>query len=420
MYSIRFQTTSDARLPPPDLPAHYTWDRLSDLLSREIGPEAARLLAEPVVDASRVETHWHVTADNDPVPLAKLDPEKRTELLGKLEAIRAKAKARAAELEASSGENAARQAAALRLITSFPGESCVWSVEGEPVLTCWGRSPLGENPRLRQIAGVAASRRTAANAGAPTARGEAASASPSAVTLGQPAASTIEIFSHDRRARRLGWLGGLAMWLAFALLMAICYVKLLAACGIALPGQPGFCLAGGPSDRAKLERQNEELRDALRGKEARIAALGPCTPAPSPTGGVDPNEVEKRRNEAGVARGRLDITLAWNSHADLDLHVVCPGGEISFSSRTECGGALDHDANGGSTRLEDRPVEHVSWTSDPPAGHYRVVVVLYDFRDISPEPVPFTVVVRDADTERSYQGVVAAKGERVSPVEFNR
>src|SRR5271156_6818315 len=104
MYSIRFQTTSDARLPPPDLPAHYTWDRLADLLSREIGPEAARLLAEPVVDASRVETHWHVTADNDPVPLAKLDAEKRTELLEKLEAIRAKAETRAADLEASSGE----------------------------------------------------------------------------------------------------------------------------------------------------------------------------------------------------------------------------------------------------------------------------------------------------------------------------
>ena len=25
--------------------------------------------------------------------------------------------------------------------------------------------------------------------------------------------------------------------------------------------------------------------------------------------------------EAGVTRGRLDVTLAWNSHADLDLHV---------------------------------------------------------------------------------------------------
>ncbi len=140
VYSVNFHTTSDARFPPPTLPANYAWDDLVDILSREIGPEAACLLAEPRYEAARGETHWYVETDHDPVPFAKLDEPGRTALNAKLAAIQAKVETRSAELTKNSNEKAKRQAKALRLVVAIPDDSCLWSLDGEPLLSCSRRS----------------------------------------------------------------------------------------------------------------------------------------------------------------------------------------------------------------------------------------------------------------------------------------
>ncbi len=85
----------------------------------------------------------------------------------------------------------------------------------------------------------------------------------------------------------------------------------------------------------------------------------------------------------------LSITLAWESDADLDLHVVDPSGiEIwkgninSYApplpgqpptSTPEEGGVLDFDA-GADCVADGRRRETVAWKATPPSGRYRVYV----------------------------------------------
>lgn len=83
--------------------------------------------------------------------------------------------------------------------------------------------------------------------------------------------------------------------------------------------------------------------------------------------------------------GALVITLAWDTEADLDLHVVTPAGvEIwahhAFESSAPPGqppgptvGHLDFDSNAGCV-IDGRRQESVLWQEAPPAGHYRVRV----------------------------------------------
>jgi hypothetical protein len=421
MYSIRFQTTSDARLPPPDLPVNYTWDRLEDLLAREIGPGLERLLAEPVVDVGRAQTHWHVTADRDPVPLTQLEGPDRDLLFEKLIKIRAAVEARAVELESKSSENSARQGAVLRLIVATPDESCVWSLDDEPLLTCWGRAPAGSKSQARRLVGVSSPREASLASGrspaSTTAAVDAAGTAGASADFAGASASGPPVI----RPNRFNKLAALTLWVVFIALVAFGYLRLLAACGVGWPGARAACLAGAGSPLGALRERNDDLRRGLRDQQARIAGLRPCASEdPVHATAPDRDEIERRRREQQVSRGRLDVTLAWNGHADLDLHVVCPSGEISYSVRSACGGALDHDANSDSAHLDDRPVEHATWASDAPPGRYQVVVVLYDFRDAPPQSVPFRVAVRDGDTETSYEGVIATKGERVNPVTFTR
>lgn len=77
-----------------------------------------------------------------------------------------------------------------------------------------------------------------------------------------------------------------------------------------------------------------------------------------------------------LGTGDVQITLRWESDADLDLHVVEPNGEeISFTDPgpTTTGGQLDVDSNVGCQN--DGSVENVFWAEgDMPLGEYTVRV----------------------------------------------
>src|SRR5882762_2351428 len=87
MYSVIVCTTDDRELPAPELGLGINWERLTDILRREVSPEAADMLAEPIADPARGETHWHVTANADPVPLSALSIPERDALLEKLDRL---------------------------------------------------------------------------------------------------------------------------------------------------------------------------------------------------------------------------------------------------------------------------------------------------------------------------------------------
>lgn len=79
--------------------------------------------------------------------------------------------------------------------------------------------------------------------------------------------------------------------------------------------------------------------------------------------------------EGGNVKGTVNISLMWDNiigsqAADLDLHVVCPSGELISHARrkSKCGGELDVDK-----QIRDiEPVENVAWKKEPEKGSYKV------------------------------------------------
>jgi hypothetical protein len=97
----------------------------------------------------------------------------------------------------------------------------------------------------------------------------------------------------------------------------------------------------------------------------------------------------------GYETGAVQITLAWEGGADLDLYVTDPTGfTISYLDReAPSGGALDHDARGACIPTGP-PVENVRWPSAPPQGEYRVDVHYWgDCAVAGSTPAHVTVVV---------------------------
>ncbi len=94
--------------------------------------------------------------------------------------------------------------------------------------------------------------------------------------------------------------------------------------------------------------------------------------------------------EAQPIAGTLVVGLTWSGRADLDLHVVVPGGTDVYVGHPNShkapppgepepplayldGGILDHDGN-ASCALDAAPDEHVVWTMPAPTGDYVVRV----------------------------------------------
>jgi hypothetical protein len=117
--------------------------------------------------------------------------------------------------------------------------------------------------------------------------------------------------------------------------------------------------------------------------------------------------------------GELVIGLAWDGSADLDLHVVEPGGGEAWSDKPntmpvpapgtpvdpleyERHGILDHDGN-AECRRDGRPSENVIWSVPPPPGDY---VVRVDARSMCGAPIAAGYVA----AYRAGQLIGAARG----------
>jgi len=98
-----------------------------------------------------------------------------------------------------------------------------------------------------------------------------------------------------------------------------------------------------------------------------------------------PSDFALKTEDMPVA-GTLVVSLAWDTEADLDLHLVTPDGTEVWANKInsapgpvpgqptdpngwKSGGILDYDSN-GSCVIDGRRVENVYWTVAPPSGHY--------------------------------------------------
>lgn len=97
-----------------------------------------------------------------------------------------------------------------------------------------------------------------------------------------------------------------------------------------------------------------------------------------PRTGAFSAEFRHRLEREGAKSGDVQVSLKWHNYNDLDLHVICPSGELIYFSnkRSRCHGELDVDMNVTPTSVE--PVENVRWLpGEAPDGHYQVYVHHY-------------------------------------------
>lgn len=107
-----------------------------------------------------------------------------------------------------------------------------------------------------------------------------------------------------------------------------------------------------------------------------------CTPgAQEACNGLDDNCDGAIDEGCGYNTGNIQITLAWNSGADIDLYVTDPYNEtISYShTSSNSGGQLDHDGRGDCVQNSggNPTVENVYWNNQPPRGNYSIEIHNY-------------------------------------------
>ena len=110
-----------------------------------------------------------------------------------------------------------------------------------------------------------------------------------------------------------------------------------------------------------------------------------------------------------VGTGVVQVSVSWDTNADVDLHVVEPGGEeIYFGHRTSAtGGELDLDSNVGCVAGPQN--ENITWADTAPTGSYTVRVAY--FSDCSHATTNYVVTVRrEGQQTQTFSGTLSAPG----------
>ncbi|MEX2178307.1 MAG: hypothetical protein WD801_06325 [Gemmatimonadaceae bacterium] len=116
-------------------------------------------------------------------------------------------------------------------------------------------------------------------------------------------------------------------------------------------------------------------------------------------------------NVVSVGTGDVQVSVSWNSNADVDLHVVEPNGEEIYygNASSASGGSLDLDSNASCSGDNVRN-ENVTWpTASPPRGTYTVRVDYWSACSVS--STSYVVTVRVAGSApTTFQGTFTGSG----------
>ncbi len=450
-------------------PVVQAYDQIVRDLRQNLTEEHARLFAEPNYNPSRGMVDWYAPADGPVVRYAEADPELRQKAGETLARLQAEIRERAAELGRSVNGGDRMLGQMLEMALEIPGEDFIHCVGERPVLVAWGNLVDQAQPQRGVLRKFVPYRGPLVS---PPYAAAAAATPPAGVMPGGPvpAYAGVGATAVVAAEQPLYWLMWL-LWLLFGLLVAAIFVLLLSGCGITWPwsawlrqhGIVDYCVApvaeALPPPLVEAERSRQRvLQDTLTRLQLRLAVErrrcdtagaapaptapvpaapatpAPATPAPPPAAtppadttpatptspqSQDQTPFDERLRREGGGTGEVTITLAWNSDADLDLHVLCPGGErLYYAQRQACGGRLDVDMNVGG-RMSREPVENIVWQQgSAPPGRYVVIVNNFNSRSDGDQATPFHVrVIRPGET-RVFDGAIRHQDGNVRVYEF--
>ncbi len=124
-------------------PLHTLYPQIRAVLASELEPDAAWLLAEPVVDRVNNRIDWYTEGDPEdkPVALSDLPDEQRQPLRARIEDLLSRGRALAERYATTEEVRLNQLGAILRAVLAAPAETGVFLVNGRPVLTGWGFAP---------------------------------------------------------------------------------------------------------------------------------------------------------------------------------------------------------------------------------------------------------------------------------------
>ena len=136
-----------------------------------------------------------------------------------------------------------------------------------------------------------------------------------------------------------------------------------------------------------LQKEEARLRKDIKDKRANCANCLQAEEPPTP-----PQQAERPQLDCDTVcrlrpenrqqlTGNVSVSLAWENLADLDLHLICPGGsKIYYGATTACSGKLNQDVNKNKNGTR-QPLENITLTENSPEGQYVVRVVFYNGHD---------------------------------------
>ncbi len=260
MYSVRVATTNDRDFPPAEFSQGLGWERLTEIVRREVSPAAAAIFAEPIADPSGGAVHWHVESDDDPIAFSELTPQQQAEVTARLEQQRGAILALADRLASSVAEADVRLAESLRACVTVPDPARhIFSLAGRPLLVAWGRKAQFTQQRAARVT----FRRPVEPAAPTPPRGLAGAARPQ-----QGEARFVAPRIH------VDWRGlfPYLLWPLFVALIMTLYYLLLPACALDLPVLRTIfdrCPGAAQSELDGLLDRNDALRAQLRDAQQR-------------------------------------------------------------------------------------------------------------------------------------------------------
>lgn len=383
------------------------WAVLHPLLRQRLGAEHAALLAEPMVNPAQGEIDWYAGSDQPVRPIASLAPGERRVVEETLARLAGDIAALTATLKASRDAGERTLGALLDLALQVPGDGFVYADGQQPVLVAWGHARAGAGSVRVALAGE---RRTAVRPmailhppGPPVAvrRGLGAAVATATACALVLLAATLYLIGRDP----MGW-----------------YARTEAACAVptddmALHARLDAAAGREPELRLQLARLTTDAgARRLMCPPVRLAAVA-APPPPAPLLPRPRSEDESRAERRGAQRGKLTIILAWDDRNDLDLSVVCPGGDrLFFNHRQACGGVLDVDANESVRTADVQPVENIFF-AQPAPGEYYVTVDPYAMRVATETPFRVTIQ-QDGRPDRIINGIArnGVRGQDVATV----